>query len=121
MVYVLDPTLYYGDMGGYFHVVDMTDGTAYDPGNGPYPIVLGAGAGIESSPMPDYAGLIYIGNNDGKVFIIDESAKQVIKTYDLGSGIHIGDIGYNGDNDCYIVPTNEGKIYYLPAETDPTP
>jgi hypothetical protein len=110
--------LMHGDMGGYFHVVN-TDGSAYNPGNGAYPILLGGGAAIESSALPDNTGLIYIGNNNGKVFVIKESTKEVLKTYSFGAGVKIGDISYDSENGYYMVPTDEGRIYYLQGEFSP--
>ncbi|MFH1227816.1 MAG: hypothetical protein V1701_07925, partial [Planctomycetota bacterium] len=108
--------LLYVDMGGYFYVRNM-DGSLYDPPNGPaYPFRPAGEANstpMESSPMPNFEGLIYIGNNDGRVFVIDESKRAVIKTYSFGSGIKIGDISYDADTGRFLVPTNQGKIYYL--------
>ncbi|MBI4834750.1 MAG: hypothetical protein HY811_08040 [Planctomycetes bacterium] len=116
--------LLYADTGGYFYSLKM-NGTAYDPDKGgsitPYPLLLGGGTAIESSPMPNNTGLIYIGNNDGKIFVIDESQKAVIKTFSFGSGIKIGDINYDSDNRRFLIPTDQGKIYYLENMLDPTP
>jgi hypothetical protein len=116
--------LIYADTGGYFYSLKMNS-TAYDPDKGgpitPYPLLLGGGTPIESSPMPNNTGLIYIGNNDGKIFVIDESQKAVIKTFSLGAGIKIGDISYDSDNRRFLIPTDQGKIYYLENMLDPTP
>ncbi|MBI4712931.1 MAG: hypothetical protein HY762_06505 [Planctomycetes bacterium] len=111
-----DTRILYGDMGGWFYVCNM-DGTSYDPDGGgpllPYPFQPGGAVAIESSPMPDYAGLIFVGNNDGKVFVINEASRSVSRTYSFGTGIKIGDIGYDADNGRFLVPTSTGKVYYL--------
>jgi hypothetical protein len=104
----------YGDLGGYFYVRNM-NGTLYNPGTSyPFqPDSVNPNTAIESSPMPNFAGLIYVGNNDGKVFVINEASTSVSKTYSFGTGIKIGDIGYDADNGRFLVPTSTGKVYYL--------
>jgi hypothetical protein len=101
----------YADMGGYLYNRN-SDGSHYDPGNGPYPILLGGGAPIESAPIVGNGGRIYVGNNDGKVFVIDEATKAVTKTYSLGQG-KIGDFGYDCDNSRLLIATSTGEVYYL--------
>jgi hypothetical protein len=104
--------LLYGDMGGYFYDRNF-DGTHYDPPDGPpYPLQLGSGTPIESSPLPGIAG-IYIGNNNGQVFVISETLRSVIKTYSFGNNVRIGPLSYDQDHSRVLVPTDKGKIYYL--------
>ncbi|MEW6026175.1 MAG: hypothetical protein AB1599_02625 [Planctomycetota bacterium] len=106
--------LVYADTGGNLHILGITGtAVAYNPGSGPYPIQLGGGVAIESSPLPDNTGLIYLGNNNGNVFIVNESTKGVVKTYSFGNGIKIGDISRDSENNRYLIPTSTGRIYYL--------
>jgi hypothetical protein len=104
--------LLYADMGGYLYDRN-SDGALYNPGSGAYPIRLGGGFPIESAPLSNNTGLIYVGNNDGKVFVVNESTKMVSRTYSFGSGIKIGDISYDFENSRYLVPASNGKVYYL--------
>jgi hypothetical protein len=121
LAWVMESRILYTDMGGNLYDLN-TNGTIYDPGNGAYPITLGAGTPIECAPMPNYAGLIYVGNDIGQVFVIDESTKNVIKTYDLGADMKIrGIIIFDLDNNRFLVPTSTGRIYYIDNMTDPTP
>lgn len=109
-----DTRILYGDTAGWFYVRNM-DGTIYNPGAS-YPLQpdsVTPATPIESSPMPDFAGSIYIGNNNGKVFLINEATRSVTKTYSFGAGIKIGDIGYDADNGRFIVPTSSGRVYYI--------
>ena len=78
--------------------------------------------GAPCSAFPQYwEGVIYISNENGKIFIVDESTRSVFRTYNFGAGIKLGDIGWDNNAFRYTVGGNNGRIYYFPEEVDPTP
>ncbi|MDI6787894.1 MAG: hypothetical protein QME51_05945, partial [Planctomycetota bacterium] len=110
--------LIYGDMGGVLHNL-MIYGAGipyyYDPPSGPpFPLLLDEGNGTPlTAPLPDNNDLIYVGNYNGKVFVVRESTRSLIKTYNFGSGVKMGDISYDPENNVYMIGTETGKVYYL--------
>jgi hypothetical protein len=139
--------VYYGDDDGHLYVVASAwppKGTQGEPldvdpdGSGgvpAFPLLLESG--VRLAGMPQYwSGVIHIANENGKVFVVDESQgggststdfnRAVIKTYNFGAGVKLGAIEWDDGAQRYTVAgTNAagtgGRIYYFPDTADPTP
>lgn len=98
---------YFGAGDGRIYVVEEDDGADgdstpdnYDPpaagGGGPYPRLFEASA-VTGAPLFE-GGMIYVGNADGKVFIVDRShdtdATGPQFRLSMGAGVTVGDIAY---------------------------
>ncbi|MHC4607765.1 MAG: hypothetical protein ACYTAF_12695, partial [Planctomycetota bacterium] len=84
-----------------------------------YPLVLEGGQVVSVSPHLDQ-GVVYTGNANGKVFLIDESAGSVFRTYDFGAGLLLRGVRERDDIDTHMVCTGF-VTYYLRDDPDPTP
>ncbi|MBI2889594.1 MAG: hypothetical protein HYY13_02305, partial [Nitrospirae bacterium] len=106
----------YGDSDGHYYVLDSTpaplSGYPFRPGNSTAAFVNGGLA---------ISGVHVVGNANGKVYYIDESAANVFKTYDFGSGVMIGQVSFNFSQQKFMIGTSDGGLYYLNKEADPTP
>lgn len=120
--------IYVGDDTGRLHCVASAwpapgpvavdpDGAGVVPS---YPLLLPDTSPCAAYPQY-YSGVIYISNQNGKVFVVDESARAVIKTYFFGTGIKLGDIGWDNNALQYTVGGDNGRLYYFPDTPDPTP
>ncbi len=104
---------YFGDKDGHLYVISsapaVISGYPFRPGT----------SSDEFQTAPLYrSGVIVIGSVSGKVFIVDQSAGAMYRTYNFQSAIST--ISYN-TNGQYIVGTASGKLYYIDNVTDPTP
>ncbi len=114
--------IYWGDMAGNLMIANL-DGSPHDPDlGGPltaYPLALDGGTPIESAPLA-LSGVVYVGNNDGKLMMVDRSTKTHFRVYDMGP-VMVSDISYLYDTDQYMVATSDGNFLIFNAEPDPTP
>jgi hypothetical protein len=101
--------VYWGDSDGHVTIAN-SDGTTVAG----YPVQPEVGRAIVASPAVD-DGDIYIGNDNGKVFLIDEATAAVLHTYRFGTNVVISEIAYQWDKDLYLVAGDNGKVYYIPA------
>jgi hypothetical protein len=115
-VHAATTRVYYGDASGYFYVL-TPDGSLV---SSDYPIQPDGTTPISSAPLVG-DGVICFGNEDGKVFFVDESTAQLIRIYDFGNGVRIGDIARDFSTGRYLIGTSTGRLYCIEPESDPTP
>ncbi|MBI2890199.1 MAG: hypothetical protein HYY13_05385 [Nitrospirae bacterium] len=106
----------YGDSDGHFYVLSSS-GT---PQSG-YPFRPGGSTAAFTNGGLMLSGVMVVGNANGKLYYIDESAANLFLTYDFGSGVAIGQVGYNSNQQKFMIGTSNGGLYFLNKETDPTP
>lgn len=107
---------YVCDGGGFVHLVKEGPPPAYVTG---YPISMAEASALNTTPMLE-SGMLYVGNTNGKVYIIDASAASVAFTLNYGAGMAITGFGFDGN---IILTTSNGKTYLLDPSNypDPTP
>ncbi|MBI2890356.1 MAG: hypothetical protein HYY13_06175 [Nitrospirae bacterium] len=106
----------YGDGDGHFYVLNSTGVPL-----GGYPFRPGGLSSVFTNGGLSLSGVIVVGNANGKVYYIDESAASVFKTYDFGPGVTIGQVAYNANQQKFMIGTSGGGLYFLNKEADPTP
>ncbi|MBI2889592.1 MAG: hypothetical protein HYY13_02295 [Nitrospirae bacterium] len=106
----------YGDADGHFYVLDTTPAAVTG-----YPFRPGGSTSAFTNGGLLISGVMVVGNANGKVYYIDESAANVIQTYDFGSGVTIGQVGYNSGQQKFMIGTSDGGLYFLNKVNDPTP
>lgn len=122
--------LFFGDSVGKFYAIP-TDNTpktdaAFDASS--FVIQLEA-AQISCTPLTIGDGLVYIGNDNGKLYVIDISANAAVLNPDTGTSYYyyfgqshgITSVSYDMDADKYMIGTSQGKIFYIDPLIDPTP
>ena len=117
--------VYYGDDAGRLMVLAEGGGAYTTVVPLTYPMLAGSldgtGVGKEIRAAPIYLNaVIWLGNNDGKVMIVDRSHQIMFKRYDLGATT-VRDIAYNFDNNKFMVSTGDGYLHLFNPEPDPTP
>ena len=119
--------IYYGDKDGHFYAVNISNGTAAVNA-----FATGVGV-IQTAPLYK-SGLLVVGSTTGNIAIIDVvdstngNNPTVVKRYALtgSSTVGVSSISWDGHVNAsgspagaYMVGTTDGRLYYLPAITDP--
>lgn len=107
MIFITKYHIYFGDESGFLYKLD-NDAKIADK----FPVQLGEQSPIRSSPIV-LGGKIYVGNVNGKIFVVSDTNGAILKQYDLGDGVVVGNPTYNSWTGQLIFSTNKGKIYFI--------
>ncbi|MBI5359736.1 MAG: hypothetical protein HZA48_04045 [Planctomycetes bacterium] len=122
--------LFFGDSGGKFYAIPTNNTPKTDAAFDASSFVIQLEAvQISCTPLTIGDGLVYIGNNNGKIYGIDISAGAVVSNPDSGTSYYyyfgqnhdITSVSYDIDADKYMIGTSQGKIFYIEPLIDPTP
>lgn len=116
----------FGDKDGHVYSLNTSTGAALSG----YPYSP-SGSNVFDSAAPLYrSGVIAIGNNAGKVFLIDQRTASAgtpaaISSYDFCTSATctnsaVSTISYDFDGGQYVVATADGKLFYIASVADPT-
>ncbi|GEM_PF-2204050 len=113
-----DAQLYFGDSDGVFWGLDRVTGLELTAGAWPGGVTLEAGQPIRSFPMiPIYGGgPIWVGNDNGKVFVVSRADGSLQRTYRLGDGKKVRSLSFTDDgagNTVVAAITSDGFVYLL--------
>ena len=105
--------VYFGDQDGHLYAVG-SDGAIVAG----YP-VHGTTDALTSGPVLRN-GIIAVGTNAGRLLLVDESTATVIRTYRFGTS-PISTVAFDINRGQYLLATETAGLFFVPAETDPTP